>query len=523
MPTTPDRPPIGGGPPADPEDALTAAEAAHLAARETIPADVPPPTPGDPAHHDAGRRGPARRDADARDAGPRDRYRRDPRDADYRGADPRDADHRGAGPRDTDGRDADGRDADRREAAPRNTAGRAGPRPGSGRRPGRAPLPVAAAVATLWAALLSYLPVAFVMVLAQFVEDTGSFAGAARAGLAGWLLGHGVPLRTGVGTLGLAPLALAVLAAWRLTRAGVHVTRAIGGRRRGSPRDALTAAGAVGLVYGTLGALAASVIDAPGLGVSTVRSAVTLACFGAAAALIGALRNTGALAVVAARTPPVLRHAMRTAVVAVLLVLGAGAGFAGLSVATGGGEAGEMIGAYRTGVAGQAGITLVSMAYAPNTAVWAAAYLLGPGFAVGADTSVRVTEVTVGALPAVPVLAGLPEGPVGGFAAVLLAMPVVAAMVAGWLLARRMLRDAAAESVALRWRALLGAAVTAGPIAGVLSGAAALLSGGALGDGRLADMGPAGWPVAAAATLTVVVGAPLGAALTRALAGPGGP
>lgn len=383
----------------------------------------------------------------------------------------------------------------------------------------RAPLVVAAAAATVWAAVVSYLPVAVVMGLAQLTEGAASIGGAARLGLAGWLLGHGVPLDTAAGTLGLAPLALAVLAAWRVARAGVHVTRAIGARHRGSPAQALAVAGTIGIGYGVLGAIAALILDGGGLSASPARAGFTFALFGALAALVGALRASGALRVVVRRLSPVLRDAIRTGVVAAVLVLAAGAGIAGLSVALGGGSASDMIGAYRTGVAGQTGITLISIAYAPNAAVWAAAYLLGPGFAVGTDTAVRTTEVSVGALPAVPIFAGLPEGPIGGYGAAMLAVPVVAGMVAGWLLTRRKLR-ADRPAQAARWPVVLGAAALAGPVASLLLGAAAVVSGGPLGDGRLAHIGPVAWHVAAVAALVVAVGTLIGAAATRIFAHP---
>ncbi|MGN9906266.1 cell division protein PerM [Phytohabitans sp. LJ34] len=395
--------------------------------------------------------------------------------------------------------------------------------PGRGAHPGRpvrrarrAPLPVAVAVATLWAALISYLPVAVVLGMAQFAEDAGSPPGAARLGLAGWLLGHGVPLDTPTGPIGLAPLALAALAAWRVSRAGVHVSRAIGARHRGTPVQALSVAGAVGLAYGVIGLLAAVILNTGNVSASPLRAGLTLAAFGAAAALVGALRTTGALRLVARRMPGVLRDGLRTGVVAAFLVFGAGAGAAGLAVALGGGDASEMLGAYRTGVTGQAGITLVCVAYAPNAAVWSAAYLLGPGFAVGTDTVVRTTEVSIGALPAVPLLAGLPEGPLGGAGAALLAVPVVAGMAAGWLLARRMLR----ADRSARWRAVLGAALLSGPVAGLVLGAGALVSGGSLGGGRMAEIGPVAWQVVVMSAVVVAVGAVIGAAGTRAFTGP---
>ncbi|MCW3843033.1 DUF6350 family protein, partial [Micromonospora yasonensis] len=392
------------------------------------------------------------------------------------------------------------------------------PAPRSGEAPrGRAPLPVAAGVAAGWAALTSWLPVTLVLGLAQLSEDAGSLPGALRAGLAGWLLGHGVPLETSAGPLGLAPLALTALAVWRLTRAGVHVTRAIGARNGRSPRQALTVGVAVGLGYALLGVLAASTVSAGGLHVSPVRAGLNCAVVGALSALVGAVRTTGVSGLLARRSAPALRDGLRTGLVAGLLLLGAGAGGAGLAVATGGGDAADMIGAYRTGVAGQAGITLVSLAYAPNATIWSASYLLGPGFAIGTDTAVRTSEVSVGALPAVPLLAGLPRGPVDVLGGALLAVPVLAGMAAGWLLTRRLLRIAADERATLGWSALLVPAALAGPVAGVLLGVAAAASGGPLGGGRLAEIGPLPWQVAGVASLVVAVGAVIGAAATRTL------
>ncbi|TNH29955.1 hypothetical protein FHG89_10065 [Micromonospora orduensis] len=424
---------------------------------------------------------------------------------------------------------ADDRPVDRATPARRVPAPRAG---GSPR--GRAPLPVAAGVAAGWAALTSYLPVVIVLALVQLGADGATLGGALRTALAGWLVGHGVPLHTEAGPFGLAPLALTVLAIWRLTRAGVHVSRAIGARDTRSPRRALLAACAVGIAYALLGALAAVLVGAGGPDASPIRAAATFAAVGTLAALVGATRITAVTRLLVDRMPARLRDGVRTGLVAGLLLLGAGAGAAGLAVATGGGDAADMIGAYRTGVAGQAGITLVSVAYAPNAAIWSTSYLLGPGFAVGTDTAVRTSEVSVGALPAVPLLAGLPRGPVDGLGALLLAVPVLAGMVAGWLLARRTARHAGPERARIvdaeaqhgrerpsrRWADLLVPAALAGPVAGVLLGVAAKVSAGPLGAGRLTQLGPVAWQVAAVATGVIAVGALLGAAATRVLTRP---
>uniref|UniRef100_A8M466 Uncharacterized protein n=1 Tax=Salinispora arenicola (strain CNS-205) TaxID=391037 RepID=A8M466_SALAI len=379
------------------------------------------------------------------------------------------------------------------------------PPPRAGGPPSRPPLAVAAGAAAVGAALTSWLPVAVVLWFFQLSESAATLLGVVRIGLAGWLLGHGVPLVTDVGPLGLAPLAVTLLAGWRLTRAGVHVTRAIGARGSRSPKRAVLAAGAVGFAYAVLGVSAALLVTTGEPAVSPVRAGLTLAVVGTVAALAGAVRTTGLGDQFAERAPLPLREGIRTGLVAALLLLAAGAGMAGLAVATGGGDAADLIGKYHTGVAGQAGITLVNLAYAPNAAVWSTSYLLGPGFAVGTDTTVRTSEVTVGALPALPLVAGLPGGPADGLGAGLLAVPVLVGMVAGWLLTRRVLR-LVDEGARRQWGPLLRPAALAGPVAGLLVGLAAAASAGSLGAGRLAEVGPVPWHVAAVATAVTGAG-----------------
>jgi len=415
-------------------------------------------------------------------------------------------------------------------------------RPGGGKSQGRgrAPLVVAAGFATLWAAMLSYVPVAAVIGLARTLEGAGGLGAAAHAGLAGWLLGHGVPVGTSIGPLALAPLLLTLLATWRLNRAGLHVTRAIGARHSGSPGAALRVAGSIGIGYAILGWLAAVAVDGPGTDVSAARAALNFFVLGLLGSLIGSLRSTDGLVVLARRMPPVLRHGLRTGLVAALLLVALGAVFAGLSVALGGGQAADMIAAYRTGVAGQAGITLLSLAYGANASVWAAAYMLGPGFLLGTGSAIRLTEVTVGPLPTLPLLAGLPNGPMDASGALLLAVPVATGLAAGWLLTRRLSHghvhghpqrpvqggsarpgDPPHHNAQAAWSRVVGAALIAGPVAGLVLGALAWLSGGALGDGRMSQIGPVPWQVALVATGVLGVSTTIGAAAARAFrAGP---
>ncbi|WP_433300802.1 cell division protein PerM [Actinoplanes sp. CA-030573] len=372
----------------------------------------------------------------------------------------------------------------------------------------RAPLPIAVAFATLWAAVLTYLPVAAVIGLARTLEGQGGLGGAAHAGLAGWLLGHGVPIGTSIGPLGLPPLLLTFLVIWRLNRAGLHVTRAIGARRSGRTGDALLVGFGIALVYSLLGSVAALAVDGKGTEVTPGRAAINFFVLGLIGALAGSLRGTDALSALARRTPRALRHGLRTGVMAALFILAAGAAITGLSVAVGGGQAADTISAYRTGVAGQAGITLLSLAYGANAAIWAAAYLLGPGFALGTGSAIGLTEVTAGPLPTLPLLAALPNGPMGAEGALLLAIPVAAGLAAGWLMTLRVNRTSDADPP---WQLVLGSGLLAGPAAGVVLAVLARASGGPLGDGRLATIGPDPWQVGLVATAVVAVSAAIGA------------
>jgi hypothetical protein len=90
-------------------------------------------------------------------------------------------------------------------------------------------------------------------------------------------------------------------------------------------------------------------------------------------------------------------------------------------------------------------------------------------------------------------------------------------MTAGWLLARRRLRGMPPRRGG--WAELLGAAALAGPVAGLALALAVFASGGPLGGGRLAAVGPSVWPTAAIGGAAVGLGAVVAAAATAALVG----
>ncbi|GIJ44773.1 hypothetical protein Val02_16590 [Virgisporangium aliadipatigenens] len=418
-------------------------------------------------------------------------------------------------------RRADGAAARRADgAAPRRTTAPAQRRsPSSVRsRPSAAsgaPLPLAAAVTTAWAVLVAVTPVLLAVGALLLISPNPTDSEAVlRAGFAAWLLGHGVPITTDLGPISLVPLVVTGLAAWRVMRAGVHAARAVGVRRTAAVGPAVRAGVAVGVAYGVYGGIIGLAVSTDGMRVSAWRAALTLTAFGLVAGLAGALREGGWPGRWMATLPLPLRDGLRTGGVAALLVLGAGAAATGLALAFSAGAAGDMIAEYRTGVVGQAGLVAVSLVYAPNAAVWAASYLVGPGFVIGVGTKVSSAAVVLGEVPAVPLLAAVPEKALPTWSALLLAVPLAAGMVAGWLLMRRKLRAEGDPD----WPALLGSAALAGPVAGLAIALAAAISGGAIGAERMAEIGADAWPLGGVTTVVVAAGTVIAAAATKMLA-----
>jgi Family of unknown function (DUF6350) len=150
-------------------------------------------------------------------------------------------------------------------------------------------------------------------------------------------------------------------------------------------------------------------------------------------------------------------------------------------------------------LAGGAVLVLAQLLLVPNLILWTASVIAGPGFAIGAGTSVTTSSAVLGPLPALPVLGALPTpGPMPVAAAALLCVPVVAGVIVGGMLLRD--RD-------VPWWRLPADAVGVAVLAGAAFAGLAWLSGGPAGPGRLAVAGPVAWQAGAAFAAEVGVGA----------------
>jgi hypothetical protein len=356
------------------------------------------------------------------------------------------------------------------------------------------------------AAGVGLVVIAFIVIV-TWAASVGGGAGAAdalRTVGSVWLLAHRVAITVDGADIALLPIGLLALPAYCLLRAGAWLAHATGiTDKRGAVTGGLT----VGCAYGFVAAVVASAGTTkavhPAAGQALVAGCVVGVLFGT----IGVLRGAGMLSLVAHALPDRARHVVRAALWSLVIVLGTGLALFAGGTAAHGGRVADLAGSLQPGPVGIAALVLACLAYTPNGVVWGASYAVGPGFAVGAHTSVAPFGVHLGAVPAFPLLAALPSDGAPAYALPALVLPLVAGAVGGVLVTRRV--SAARIRDAALWGLLTG--VTAGLMLAVL----AALSGGPAGPGRLATVGPSAWQVGLAAVLELGVTAALAAAETQ--------
>lgn len=392
-------------------------------------------------------------------------------------------------------------------------SGRRTPPAQQGRRP-PPPRPVtwAGVLAALRSAGLGLLTV-MVLVLVAWASAADSGASATQAvagGLQIWLVGHFAQLVVPGGEFGLAPLGLSLLPAALLYTSASRAARAAQIRAwRGAASLTASLAATYAAVTVVVALLARSDAVQP-LPVTAFLGAGGLAV---AAGGAGVARGSGRAGVCWARLPVVVRLAGRGAAGALGVLGGSGALLLAVLLLRHREAADALFRGVDDGGSGVLLVGLICLLYVPTAVIWGSAYLLGPGFLVGTGTSVAVTGVHLGAVPAVPLLAALPAGNGGGVLAWALVLGVVAGsgVVAGLLVVRGA-RDVATDptttdpTTTLRGIGLVAGA--SGALTGLAMAVLAGLASGPAGPGRMAEAGPTWWmlgPVAAAETALVVL------------------
>jgi Family of unknown function (DUF6350) len=380
------------------------------------------------------------------------------------------------------------------------------------RDPGARPVRHALVLAALAAAavtVLGLLGVGLASVVVQTLDPAGGMPVAGSARLAGrlWLLAQGGGLTLGSGPLVLAPLLLTLAVAWGLSSAGRGVVRACdlaGGR-------SLAAAGAAAVgTHTLLAVLVGLLVTTRGAEVDLLRSAVGSAVLALLAVGWGTARDSGLLEELLDSAPRPVRSLLRAVAAGGLTAVALGLAMVAVALAADTGGYAALSGSLGGSGAGALGLLVLGVLLLPNAAAAAIGVAAGPGFAVGSGTLVSVHGVTLGVVPALPLLAALPDTqavPLLAFASQV--VPALAGLVAGATIGRRLGDDDGGSVVAGLW------GVLAGVLLGLACGLLAWVAGGSLGDGALADVGAP--PVATGLAVAVQAGvaAAVAAAVTR--------
>ncbi|MBW4716066.1 cell division protein PerM [Saccharothrix obliqua] len=319
--------------------------------------------------------------------------------------------------------------------------------------------------------VVSYAAVAALLALVSSTAAHARFSttGVLTASAPGWLVAHHVPLRFDGGQLGVLPLLPTVLLMLLVSRA------AAGAADRLGLFEPLQARGVVLSIAGAHAVVGGVIAFLMGDG-GVVRATPAVAFFGCAAvsavaAVAGVAQRCGLVEVVFERIDPVARRGLRAGALGLFALAAAGALVLACGLAVSWPVTSSLFdqagGTLGTGL----GIFLMCLAYLPNAVVGALSYVAGAGFSIGA-VAVSPTAFTGGPVPAVPLLAALPETQ-SPLLPLVLVLPGAIGVLVGWSL-----RDAA-DTPRARLRAALVAAVTAA--VGVLVLAA--VAGGSLGGG----------------------------------------
>ncbi|MFY9262133.1 MAG: DUF6350 family protein [Arcanobacterium sp.] len=142
----------------------------------------------------------------------------------------------------------------------------------------------------------------------------------------------------------------------------------------------------------------------------------------------------------------------------------------------------DLYGYYYTNIIGSIGLVLIQLAYLPSFIMWALAWVLGAGFAVGEGSHFSSISITSQPLPAIPILGALPTPDVKAWW--ILIFVVAAAGALGAWLERRLVS-------AGRRVAFANSAIAIG-VVGLTLSVAGQLSAGAIGPGRMSVVGPQG-------------------------------
>lgn len=395
--------------------------------------------------------------------------------------------------------------------APRRTQSPVGDRTDAAHR---RPLVLLAALAGVGAAATTLVVCLAGGVAGWFLTDAGAH-GAPRDGLRvgalGWLMAHGSGVHVEGVAIGAKPLGLSLLAAVVVWRLGLRLGDSVSGH--GPDADAIAdgtrdwtvpaATGVFALGYAAVATLthhlASTPATAPSLSHALAWTTLLCGVVGGSAIAVG----SGRAAIWTSFLPMSMRAAASAARRVLLWYLVVSAVVLGVALVIDWDGAVNVMSQLHTSPGAATLLVGLCVLVTPNATLFTGSYLLGPGFAVGSHTVVTPAAVVLGPLPMFPLLAALPDdGPTPGWAVALLAVPPLVAAVAVF--------RALGRYPTTRWDEAAVRGVGAGLLCAFAFAALAAVAGGAVGPGRMTDVGPSAFPVLLHGIVTFGIGGLVG-------------
>ena len=394
------------------------------------------------------------------------------------------------------------RRAEQRKAARRDsgsgsrppTRSRSGPAPEGGTRQAwtrvarsradavadRLSAPIAGAFAAGWSAILTLLMVGSVVAVAWVLgAGSGSITDAMNVSGISWLATHLISISVPDGSISALPIGFVLIPGWLLWRAGSWAARRSGACLW---QDIRPLVGIGAGVYATIALLVATATANEAASVSPAAAIIGAGLFAVVVFGGGATREAGLWPSIVDRFSPHVRLRLRAGLVSFgVIVAGAGVTLA-VSLALHFSTGLTILETLSPGLIGNILLFLLGIAYLPNALIWASSFVVGPGFAAGQDTIISPFVVNAGAVPAFPLLGGIPEA-TSSWMPALLAIPLIAGGLGMALVSGKTPVPVFTKSGQVERLWVSGTAA-------VVMFAGCWLAGGGLGSGRMAYLGP---------------------------------
>jgi hypothetical protein len=298
---------------------------------------------------------------------------------------------------------------------------------GSPRDTGSERLRVLVAVAAL-PVLAGYAAIAALLAVVSALATQADFSpdGILLAAGPGWLAAYQVPLTIDGHHLGLLPLGLTIGVGVLLARSAAGAAERLDCR---TPHQAVVIVGTMAGAHAVVGVTVAVLANGSMVTADPLASFCLPGLFAAVAAGLGLARRSGVIAAMRPFTDAAAVAGVRAGLLGMAGLLLAGSLVLTVASTFSAPTMHALFEASAPGFGSGIGMLLLCVAYLPNAVLATLGFTVGPGFSLG-PVRLSAVDFVGGDVPAMPLLAGLPDAPAGWWP-VVFALPVAVGVAVG--------------------------------------------------------------------------------------------